>query len=46
MKILIIITSLMALLFACGYKDKEVKPGDARERDSFSKDKIIPDVVP
>jgi hypothetical protein len=46
MKILIIITGLLALLSACGEKEKEVKPNDARETDSFSKDKTIPDVVP
>jgi hypothetical protein len=46
MKILIILTGLMALLSACGDKKKEVKPDDARESDSFSKDKTIPDVVP
>ncbi len=46
MKILIIITGFIALLCACGDQDKEVKSDDASKSDSFSKDKIIPDVVP
>jgi hypothetical protein len=45
MKKLIIITGFMALLCACGDQDKELKSDDARKTDSFSKDKIIPDVV-